>query len=141
MPLASRPIRELFAHPERRWWLTPARSPLVVPVVLSDEGRELVATTFDISESGLYVEISARLREQLEPGRVLGLSLDLVAKGPEGVASTHVSCLAEVVRLSSGSGRHPQGVGMKFLDLPDNARAIIARMSRVTQLARSSSPA
>ncbi|MBI3543557.1 MAG: PilZ domain-containing protein [Deltaproteobacteria bacterium] len=129
MPLAKRSVRSLMLHPERRWWFTPARRRVELPVLIENEGCEFVATTFDVSEGGAFIRIwpihPREPRSQLaemRPGKRLTIFLDLKQ-------ASRIECHAEVVRRAAANGDYPDGIGVRFVDLPASARRELARFA------------
>lgn len=109
--LFRRDLRELFWHPENRWWMRAARRKVEAPVVLSPwvGGEPLRATAFDISETGVFV---SGLHED-ELGRLrIGekFHMRVVVNGASEIRGT-----ASLVRVANHrQGQYPQGVALKY---------------------------
>ncbi len=127
VPLLTRRAREALLSSRRRWWQTPIRSKLSLPIRLKvmptldrvrfrgpRECREILTRTFDVSERGAFIPLlpdPARGGERLLVGTQCYISLAL-----EGM--DYLQCRAEVVRLAASAiGRYPGGVGVRFLGL------------------------
>lgn len=126
-PLLRPAARAALLDSRRRWWLTPSRSKISLPVRLKvmpsvdrsrfggpRECREIITRTFDVSERGAFIPLipdATRARERLPVGTQCFISLAL-----DGM--DYLQCRAEVVRLAAGSaGHYPGGVGIRFLGL------------------------
>lgn len=106
-PLYMGEVRELFLHPERRWWRSKARIALSLPVFVGDSEHKVNGETYDISETGLFMRLSGE---------------DLAVDGTVNICLTlgelrQIRCNAKVVRRSPAKGSYPAGVGLQFTDL------------------------
>lgn len=86
------------------------RSRLIVDVFFDGKDSTGVASTKDISLGGLYINTEAEVPE----GGTLLVRIPL--------GKSEIVCSAEVVYRNPGSG-----LGVRFLDLSDEARALLAR--------------
>jgi hypothetical protein len=86
------------------------RSRLIVDVFFNDQDATGVASTKDISLGGLYMNTRAEVPE----GETLMIRIPL---GEEQIV-----CSAEVVYRNPGLG-----LGVRFIDLSDEARAVLQR--------------
>lgn len=122
-PLAlNRGIRELIRQPDRRWWRSAPRVRVAVPVSISGiSPRSVQASTFDISQSGVFIPIKTidELRS-LDPRKRLDITLKL-----DSITLMH--CRARIVRKSEGQGAYPQGIGVEFESLSFEQRRRISR--------------
>ncbi len=132
-PLFTNSVRDLILHPERRWWFTPARRKAQLPVIIGNAGHQFVAQTYDISESGAFIQLwqiqPREPRSQLtsfEPGKIFSIFLDLKS-------TKRIQCRAEVVRHSRGKGSYPDGIGVRFVDMEDSERRAISEYARAAQ--------
>lgn len=132
-PLFTASVRELLLHPERRWWFTPTRRKAQLPVIIGNGGHQFVAQTFDISESGAFIQLwqiqPREPRSQLTsfaPGKIFSIFLDLKS-------SKRIQCRAEVVRQARSKGMYPDGIGVRFIDMEDSERRAIADYARASQ--------
>ena len=133
-PLFTESVRELILHPERRWWFTPARRKAQLPVIIGNGGHQFVAQTFDISESGAFIQLwqiqPREPRSQLTsfaPGKIFSIFLDLKS-------SKRIQCRAEVVRHSRSKGGYPDGIGVRFVDMEEPERRAIAEFAQRSQV-------
>lgn len=101
----------LFLHPSRRWWLTPTRYRIEIPIrvklMTGPKTTEVYAKTYDISSTGLFIP---SVLTQVNVGTSCYVSFPL--PGLE-----LLQCRAEVVRKTEPSGKYPAGMGMRFLGL------------------------
>lgn len=137
--LCTARIRDLLLNPERRWWFTPFRKRVNVPVVVGNEGTEFAASTFDISETGAFIRgWSAQAAapgsqlQNLKPGKIIYLMLDLKN-------SKRVECRAQVVRQVGAQGTYPEGIGVRFIDMQETEREAIKEFTRSNTAANSES--
>ena len=98
---------EQFSSEERRQH---DRSRLLVDVHFDGAESTGVASTKDLSLGGLYLST----RTEIPVGATLALRIP--------IGNEHVVVKAEVVYSNPG-----EGVGVKFQDLPENARSLLER--------------
>ncbi len=132
LPVLRKSVRGLLLAPQRRWWLTPKRHSICIPVRLKlhlpQGSTEYLAMTFDLSEGGAFIplEMMAPTHEngsqELPPVIRIGTQcyVSLPLRG-----LNRVSCRAEVVRHASSNGRYPGGIGIRFLGLGWRARSAL----------------
>jgi hypothetical protein len=123
----TKDVREILTHPEKRWWLTPLRKRVELPIRVcffskrggdSVSSCEFYARTFDVSQGGAFVNLDdddmALMTEEtlqnLNVGTQCYISITLKDL-------CYLQCRAEIVRRSDGGGRYPGGVGLRFLGL------------------------
>jgi hypothetical protein len=152
-------VRKVLMNPKLRWWLTPERASIEVPVRLRvlngryKSGREEFYTiTFDISETGAFIPFGR------ERGNVRELRpVNVPSIEPAGEAFTmrnltpgtqcyvclnlgelaFIHCRAEVVRVANQHGKYPSGVGIRFLGLTGQEKRMISSfMEDVVEEAR-----
>src|SRR5207253_3842957 len=59
LPLLHSKIRDILAHPEKRWWLRTPRKKVQVPTFVGPfTGEAFKANTFDLSEGGAFIVLS-----------------------------------------------------------------------------------
>lgn len=107
-PLYRSSTVELFLNPGRCWWKRADRTRLHIPVSVFTGLRNasLVAETFDISESGVFIPCATELVNEEN------LLLDFYFAG-----ETQWSCRARVVRRASARGMYPPGIGVEFIEM------------------------
>lgn len=110
---------KVLSEPALRWWLRSPRVPVNLEVrVIPRTGEVLQLSTFDVSETGLYVDLAERLDNisQFETGDRVDLVLNL------GVFR-QIKCTGQLVRKSeSTKGIYPPGLGLCFDELDRQAR-------------------
>jgi hypothetical protein len=117
-PLKKDAVRELLAHPGRRWWLRPARFRMNVPVVIGVSRRTpMRAETFDLSESGVFI-----------PLRESALKVDdrVTLRMTFGTFS-QIRCEGRVVRRGDAKGIYPAGIGVEFTGMSWRERRELRR--------------
>jgi len=103
-------VQFALAHPEKRWWLSPKRFCVSVPVFVSpSRGEGFYTNTFDLSSSGAFLRAGEELAEHCT-----GESLSL--KFTFGTFRS-LRCNARIVRNTDAKGKYPKGYGLEFTDL------------------------
>jgi hypothetical protein len=134
MPVFRRSIRDLLRAPERRWWLTPKRYSIRIPIRLKlhlpSGSNEYLAMTFDLSEGGAFIPLDMMEPTKDTTERTLPPTIKIgtqcyVSLPLRGL--NRVSCRAEVVRHSNAHGRYPGGIGIKFLGMGWRAKAALEK--------------
>jgi hypothetical protein len=133
--ILSRDVRDILKHPEKRWWVTPRRKQIDLPIrvcVFQKRGEDTIssvefsAKTYDLSNGGVYVNMSPEVTGGLSES-----SLKKLTNGTQCFVSitlkdlTFLQCRAEIVRQSLGlaegqsalASSYPMGIGLKFLGL------------------------
>jgi hypothetical protein len=137
--LLNREALQVILNPSSRWWMTPFRRRIALPVrfKLLSRGRtqrksqdaydEFYIRTFDLSESGAFIPLE-------QPGHAAGEAesrnlqifsaiLRNLAVGTQCYIClplkdvSFIQCRAEVVRNTPGRGEYPAGVGIRFLGM------------------------
>ena len=113
-PQALRVLKD----PTLRWWLTPRRKNVRVPIFIQTwMGETIKAYTLDISDDGLFVPFGLRELNQhpksFKPLLEIGRRVDLnIVLNPLNT----IHCEAEIVRSSmTAEGIYPAGVGFRIL--------------------------
>ena len=129
LPLLRQNIRNLLTTPSRRWWLTPTRHPVHVPVRLklhlAQGSHEFLAMTYDLSEGGAFIPLEM-MAPTIETGArdlppTIGIGTQCYVSLPLRGLS-RVTCRGEVVRYAGKQGQYPVGIGIRFLGLGWKAR-------------------
>ncbi len=113
-------MRRMLLRPELRWWAVPTRTLFEAPVFIEGaDGLKVRARSFDISKTGLFVQVGLDQIAKIErPGEPLSLKLTH--------GRFHVMKLSiDLVRMTRGSGRYPEGVGLMFKNLKAEQRSFI----------------
>jgi hypothetical protein len=123
--------RVVLKDSSKRWWITPRRKRIAATALVQTWlGESFTTQTFDISRSGVFLELatsgvvdSMSLRElkNLQSGRHLTLKIMLSP-------FRTIRCDAEVVRVSSATSSHPAGVGLKFVSFYGLAKQEIRKL-------------
>jgi hypothetical protein len=110
-------VRRILLRPELRWWSVPTRVLFEAPVFLEGaDGLKVRARSFDISKTGLFVHVGLDQIAKIErPGEPLSLKL---THGRFQVMKLSI----DLVRMTRGSGRYPEGVGLMFKNLKSDQR-------------------
>jgi len=118
------PFRSLLREPNRRWWLTPARTKIHLSLVANAPlGLSFRSRTFDLSKEGLFIELDQQSIKEMFSALVPGTVLELRVK------LNHLQVLPLrgcVVRHTPSRGRYPAGLGIQFVNLSSYQRRIIA---------------
>jgi uncharacterized protein (TIGR02266 family) len=103
-----------------------ARVDLEVEVGLESETNFYTGLTQDISAGGVFVAT-----HQLRPrGERLVLKFSLPGVGTPFVVDAEVRWIREVTSLTQARHDAPTGMGLKFVNLPSQAKAVIASFLR-----------
>lgn len=124
--LLERKAFKVLCNPKLKWWDVSLRSKIEIPVSLSPvlRGEPLTKKSFDISESGFYVQGLAREElERLNVGEKFNVCLNFSR-------ILKIRCAAKVVRKCTGYGVYPTGVGLQFEKIDSQVRATIRRLSQ-----------
>ena len=142
--LLSRDGLQVILNPSSRWWMTPIRRQMSLPVrfkLLSrnrapkkshDSFDEFYIRTFDISEGGAFIPVEqagqAAGTSEARNIQVFGTILKNLAVGTQCYVClplkdvSFIQCRAEIVRNTPGRGGYPAGVGIRFLGMSRNER-------------------
>lgn len=96
----------LFFHPDQRWWITPRRFRVSLPIVINHLDNKIYCETFDLSRTGTFLADQKLLK--------MGQKVSIILRIPY---IRDVNCLAKVVRSSNERGCYPGGVGLTFKNL------------------------
>lgn len=98
---------QLLMKPELKWWTIPKRSRVFWTVAVRPQEGNLIQTfpVYDASENGLFVKLPSESLNQFRPGQ----SISILVKKDDGSV---VSAEAKVVRMTTGHGGYPQGMGL-----------------------------
>lgn len=100
------------------------RQPSFFPLKFSKGGEDFRGKCLDISGGGLFIETTVDM--------AVGELLNLDFKLPD-LVNTQVLCSGEVMwlnrRPNPTKAHYPNGLGVKFLNLPDNIREAIMKVS------------
>lgn len=121
---------KVICNPKLKWWDAPLRSKIEIPVSLSPKlrGQDLTKKSFDISESGLFLQ--GLEKEELER-LIIGEKFSVCLYFNEIIK---IRCAAKIVRKSSAeNGRYPSGVGLQFEEIDDQIRSTIKKLSQVNR--------
>lgn len=98
------------------------RRPCLIPVKVAAGDRVFPSKGLDISSGGLFVESG----EALDPGTVVGLEIQLCRPGEQG---PWIRCRGKIGWLNTKDKpfkpNHPIGFGIKFVDVPKTAAAVL----------------
>lgn len=144
--MLGRDAVSVVLNPQTRWWLTPQRKRLVIPVRLKllnlrapAQGAygndEFYVRTYDVSEGGAFISLDqsggvAESRDRLE---IFGSIFKDLAVGTQCYVSlpltdvSYIQCRAEIVRSTLGRGNYPAGFGLRFLGLSWSERRRLAQ--------------
>ncbi len=120
LPLFDQQVVWIMKNPQRRWWIRSERRRLVVPVLI--EGAQLMSlkgSTFDVSESGVFVP---QVRD-------LGVG-DWIYVRLQFDSLSQVRCQGRVVRRVDALGEYPAGVGIEFKEMSWRQRRELRRHLR-----------
>lgn len=123
LPLLRPKLVVLFKNPSLRWWLTPKRKRILLPVLLGSTRQiSFRAETLDISETGLFVavkETSSEQAKKLKPKDPISICLNLGAMA-------QLRCDGRVIRQVPGSA-NTQGIGIQFEQISASERRRLRR--------------
>ncbi len=120
-PLLLPQNRLIFGNPKLRWWLTPSRKKITLPVSMNlskirgNSYTELKSRTFDISETGAFV-----MFENFENSKTLP---EVGSRFTVVLGKNPIRCEVEVVRVNvynqdeEQRPNYPTGIGVKFKNL------------------------
>lgn len=123
--LAEKKTLSVLKNPKLKWWDRAPRNQLEVPVVLSPwlRGATLHKTSFDLSETGLFVQgLNSEEFVSLKLGERFEIKLHLEGHG-------EIHCTAKLVRKTQGAGVYPAGVGLIFEGLSPLEKQNLKRVS------------
>jgi hypothetical protein len=136
--MISREVLQTILNPNSRWWLTPLRKKLMVPVRLklltrnhqkkSQEAyNEFYIRTYDLSEGGAFIPLeqsgSTAGMSEAKTLQAFNVIFKNLAVGTQCYIClplkdvSFIQCRAEIVRCTQGRGEYPAGVGVRFLGL------------------------
>lgn len=113
-------VRQLILHPENRWWLTPIRKRVQIPILVNPLiGESFKTATFDLSEGGAFIPMESAPTGELpwtevpatiKPGDQLTIAIKIGTL-------RKIRCDAEVVRKMDANGNYPGGLGIRFKEM------------------------
>jgi PilZ domain len=112
-------VKTLLSSQTHRWWLTPQRYTLLLPIEVHPwKGQHFSTSTFDISENGAYMisDPSQGAWKQLNYSEPLKPGAELNIRFRIGTLNT-IRCAAKVVRVGQANGKYPEGMGIQFKGL------------------------
>ncbi len=113
LPLLNSEIKTIFVNPRQRWWQTPPRKRMEIPMMLSPYSHQTVfrSKTFDLSESGAFVPFSKTLDplSEMKINDSMFLCLNLGAL-------TQLRCQAKVVRIDESRGDYPASRVVRYIN-------------------------
>ena len=112
------PIRAPYFNPKMRWWEQEKRYRIDLSVILQnvDSNATFQGKTYDISKSGLF--FVGEIAETI--GEIVKIQIDQTELSP-------ISLIGEIVWLSPGKGRYPQGCGIRFINLQKSQKKQIQK--------------
>jgi hypothetical protein len=129
----SRTCRDALLHPRRRWWLTPGRKRTVLTARLRPvSGGEILIQTFDISPEGIFLTFNRSTYWKVPRSKTGASQEDCLEVGTYcwlRIPLTEVSaltCTAEIVRKTKGSGSYPPGIGLRFVGLSPQDKKLLS---------------
>lgn len=153
--LFTREARAALLNPAKRWWQTPRRKLVKIPVRMQvlnknyrNERQDFYTVTYDLSRGGAFIPFGnerGSLRELRDHAKKVkdvaavkkNLSTAFVPRNlKEGTQcyvslnlrdSSSLQCRAEIVRITDGTDRYPAGVGLRFLGLSWEERRKLER--------------
>lgn len=142
--LLNREALQAVLNPSARWWRTPERVRIDVPVRFKLVSRkrmpkksleafdEFNVRTFDLSEGGAFIPLNqpglAADQETARALQVFGTILKNLEVGTQCYIClplkdvSFIQCRAEIVRNTPGRGEYPAGVGLRFLGMSRSER-------------------
>lgn len=115
----------VLRNPKLKWWEVATRAKAEIPVsVFPIRGEALNKTSFDISESGIFLQgLEKDELERLNVGEELSVCLhfDRILK---------IRCSAKIVRKSDASGIYPPGVGLQFSSTNTQIKSALKNLSQ-----------
>lgn len=116
----------VLANPRLKWWHIATRAKIEIPVSLTPplRGQPIFKKSFDISESGFFVQgLAQEELERLSVGEKFNVCLHFSR-------ILKIRCTAKVVRKSNEHGSYPSGVGLQFEKTDSQIKSAIKRLSR-----------
>ncbi len=115
----------VLANPHLKWWNVALRAKIEIPISLTPplRGQALFKKSFDISESGFFVQGLAKEElEHLTVGEKFNVCLHFSR-------ILKIRCTARIVRKCNEHGSYPSGVGLQFENMDSQIRSAIKRLS------------
>jgi|GEM_PF-4565358 len=126
--LLERDARRVLFNSKLRWWLTPKRKKAQLRATLwPTVGGEMNASTLDISEGGAFVTTQ---EATWNPSSLMPIR-SLTVGGRCSVRikiDNHrlIACSAEIVRHQSTANGRPGGLGLRFVNMTQSERQMLA---------------
>lgn len=123
--LIEKKARTVLLNRSKQWWRMANRVRVHVPITLHPwVGETINATTFDISETGIFVSVPLAQglgQSGLDVGDHMQMRLNLV--GYKGIR-----CTGRLIRLAEKKGAYPEGLGIAFEDISAQDKQHLRRM-------------
>lgn len=116
----------VLANPRLKWWNVALRAKIEIPISLTPplRGQPLLKKSFDISESGFFVQgLAQEELERLSVGEKFNVCLHFSR-------ILKIRCIAKIVRKCNEHGSYPSGVGLQFEKIDSQIKSAIKRLSR-----------
>ena len=118
-------ILKCLTDPKYRWWAAKPRFLKSIPIKIFHNGEIIRTSTFDISETGIFVkQDSGLLVNTVKIGEVVSVHL--------GLGEHEVAIKAKLIRKSIPQGVYPAGAGFQFAPLQSN-KDIYRKLSEYIQ--------
>ncbi|MEK6627009.1 MAG: PilZ domain-containing protein [Bdellovibrionota bacterium] len=117
---------KVLRSPKLKWWDVPLRSKIEIPVSLSPSlrGQVLIKKSFDISESGFFLQgLEKSEFDSLNVGEKFGVCLHFSK-------ILKIRCEAKIVRKSAQNGSYPSGIGLQFEKIDAQIKSTIKQLSQ-----------
>jgi len=108
--------RLVLSYPYQRWWLQADRKKVSLKMTVNPwVGKGFISESFDLSETGTFVKLDyQKARECFENTQHVQLKFNLGTL-------RQVRCGAELVRVSPQKGQYPEGIGLRFTEISEEA--------------------
>jgi len=145
--LANQQVRKVLQHPHHRWWTIPKRARVQAASTLrAITGHEISTRTHDLSKSGVFISLKnptirssqpelydEHWTEFTKPGTRCQIQIQIDSLNS-------INCTGEIVRQSTKTNTHPEGLGIKFIDLSREHSKIIEDLVHRAPMTSASTP-